>query len=262
MRTISTLLCILLCAIFSNGVEAQSEIQRVRIDFENPEGFTRHLLLGFVADNSATDGFDYGYDALNPDDLPDDLNWIIEEDRYVIQGVGAFSTDKYYPLGMFLSNSGDISISLANLENFEETVNVYLYDLQLDTYTLLNQENYTNNLAAETYLDRFFLTFSVSVGAIISNSVLSTSENKISDVNVWHSNLNNELYIKGIPTKANSISIAVHSIDGKQIIEEKISNGTNENEIKLNTAGLSRGIYIIKIDSASFSHTSKVCIVN
>ena len=31
-------------------------MQRVRIDFESPNGYVRPLLLGFTTDNAATDG--------------------------------------------------------------------------------------------------------------------------------------------------------------------------------------------------------------
>ncbi len=143
----------------SSLAENSSSIQRVRIDFTMPNGFVRHLLLGFTPDNTATDGVDYGYDGLNPDDFPDDLNWIIEDERYVIQGVGAFENTKIYPLGLFLSNSGDIEIKLTGLENFTEDINVFVFDAKLNTYTQLNDANYSGYSDSGDYTDRYFITF-------------------------------------------------------------------------------------------------------
>lgn len=251
---------LILSIISINLSIAQVESQNIRVDFQNPEGFTRHLLLGFVPDNSATDGLDYGYDALNINDLEDDLNWIIEDDRYVIQGVGAFDIEKYYPLGMFLENDGDIEISLNNLENFEEQIDVYLYDLELDTFTLLNEADYVNNLSADTYLNRFYLTFSTSVADAINEQVLSLSENEISAIKVWQSNVDRKIYIKNIPEQINEAVITLYSIDGKKVKEilEPSTNYNNSTEIE--TTNLSQGVYLLQIKSSSYNYSTKVCI--
>ena len=258
MRTILFSLILLIASV--NIIEAQDEIQLVRVNFQNPEGYTRQLLLGFVPDNSATDGTDYGYDALNIDDLPNDLNWIIEEQRYIIQGVGEFNTNKYYPLGMFLADSGDVHISLDSLENFDQTIEVYLYDVTLDTYTLLNDVDYSSNLTADIYLNRFYITFSNSVGAAINEDLLSVAETKVEDLKIWHSSLQNELNIKGVSDSNHSLSIVLYSLDGKQIMREKIFNPSLTDLIKLQTSNISAGVYILKIESDVFAHTSKVCL--
>lgn len=260
MRTI--LLSFMLIMFSINFSVAQDEVQRVRLDFQNSEGYTRQLLLGFTPDDAATDGTDYGYDALNPDNLPDDLNWIIEDQRYIIQGVGAFSEDKYYPLGMFLTNSGDVSISLNGLENFEEDIDVYIYDLELDIYTLLNDVNYISNLSAETYLNRFYITFSDVIGDTISNEVLAVFQTEFEDLKIWHSTLQNELNINGLSKFNGSITIMLYSIDGKRIIDKKVSENNNSYTIKLPTIGISAGVYILIIESDVYSYTTKVYIDN
>ncbi|MBT8273451.1 MAG: T9SS type A sorting domain-containing protein [Bacteroidia bacterium] len=136
-----------------------NEIQRVRVDFETPMGFVRHLLLGFTPDNSATDGFDYGYDAANIEDLPDDLNWMIENERYVIQGVGAFDDTKMYPFGLFLENSGTVKFSLLALENFAQPIEVYIYDMTTDSYHNINGAKYIVELDPAEYINRYYIAF-------------------------------------------------------------------------------------------------------
>ncbi|WP_299101038.1 T9SS type A sorting domain-containing protein [uncultured Winogradskyella sp.] len=256
MRTIVLGLMLMMSITFSF---AQNEIQRVRVNFENPEGFSRQLLLGFVPDNSATDGLDYGYDAINIDDLSNDLNWIIEDERYVIQGVGAFNENKYYPLGLFLSNSGDVKISLHELENFDEVIDVYLYDLELDEYTLLNDVDYLNSLAAETYLDRFFITFSNSVGDTISEEVLSVTQNNFEELKIWHSSFQNELHIDGISNDNNTLKISLYTVNGKQIWLDNVDH-TTSNSIIVPTSNISTGIYIVSLETEISSYSSKVYI--
>ena len=247
-----------LCAtVNENSSETNTQIQRVRIDVTTSTGYTRHLLLGFTPNNAASDGVDYGYDALNPDSFANDCNWMIGDDGYVIQGVGEFNTSKYYPLGMLLTNTGDISISLDKLENFENEIEVYLYDSLLDSYTRLNEANYDQNLSADTYLDRFYITFSTTAHIEINNSPLSISDDDLSNLKIWHSNSRSLLHINGI-TNSSDATFRLYNMEGKKVTEEKITNQS----YAVNTSGISSGIYIVKIDSDTFSHSVKVCLTN
>ncbi len=88
------------------SLPADAQIKRVRLNFHSPENLNRELLLGFTPNNEATDGFDYGYDGGVPDSWPSDLNWLIEENRFVIQGVGTYEETKTYPFWLGLTNVG------------------------------------------------------------------------------------------------------------------------------------------------------------
>lgn len=160
-----TCLCFLMCLCLSDIITggsalfASNDIQRVRVNFTTPTGYTRYLLLGFTPDNAATDAFDYGYDALCVENLPNDLNWRIGDKNYVIQGVGAFSTEKVYPFRMFLSNSGSVQITLNSLENFNNPVDVFIYDALLQTFAKINDTSFTADMLSGEYINRFFITF-------------------------------------------------------------------------------------------------------
>ncbi|MBT8267098.1 MAG: hypothetical protein KJO41_10110 [Bacteroidia bacterium] len=225
MKTTYKYFIILLVLVFSSpNLFAQNEIQRVRIDFETPIGFVRHLLLGFTPDNAASDGFDYGYDAPNIENHPDDMNWMIDGNRYVIQGVGAFDENKYYPLGMFLTNSGDIKISLFALENFIIPINVYVYDVVTDEYTHINSEDYTNTMSSGEYLDRFYLTF---MEGHMDPSVLSISENNFEDFQLKYTKESRRLTINS--QNLNSIDkIELFSVTGQQILEFQMERNSEE----------------------------------
>src|SRR5690606_34875159 len=139
--------------------EPEDLIQRVRLNFTTPEGAIRHLLLAFTPNNEATEGFDYGYDAKNSDDNPSDMSFIIENKKYVIQGVGEFNVDNMYPVTLDLGVSGNIQIELAELENFNEDIDVYVYDALLGTYSRINTVNYQIALDAGSHANRYFITF-------------------------------------------------------------------------------------------------------
>ncbi|MFC4721071.1 hypothetical protein ACFO5O_01965 [Geojedonia litorea] len=203
-----------------------SEIQRVRVDFVNPLGYTRHLLLAFTPDNAATDGVDYGYDALNIDTLPDDLNWMIEGGRYVIQGVGAFENTKYYPFGMFIANSGNIKISLTALENFNEPIDVFIYDSLFDTFTSLNDTDYTNMVTQGEYTDRFFITFSNNSGLIEAsapNTTLAIDDRPFEHTSFHYVNGTKELVIKTNSTTVLS-DVTIYNTLGQRLLNRSKIN--------------------------------------
>ena len=158
MKKITYLLVLAFMVLFSE-LSAQGEIQRVYLNFQAPE-FQREILLGFTPDNSATDGYDYGYDGGSYYNYPNDMGWMIEGERYVIQGVGAFDTTKTYPLGVFLSYESSISIKLQSTENFEEPIDVYIYDSENENYFLINDDPFELTLDDGEYEDRFYVAFS------------------------------------------------------------------------------------------------------
>lgn len=208
----------------SSKIISNSTIQKVRIDFTTPTGYVRHLLLGFTSDDAATDGFDYGYDALNPDNFPDDLNWMIDNQRYVTQGVGAFNETKSYPLGLFLTNSGNIKIELASLENFTESINVYVFDSLLNTYTLINNQDYTGFSESGEFTERYYLTFIENTNE--NFILLSTTETQIENVSINYNKAKNQLYIN--TNNANHLDkVELYDFIGKRIYNiENIHSST------------------------------------
>ncbi|SFO01488.1 hypothetical protein SAMN04487989_11018 [Bizionia echini] len=198
----------------SDTEASYNQPQLVRIDFTMPNGYVRHLLLGFTPDNVATDGVDFGYDALNLDNYPDDMSWIIDNQAYVIQGVGAFDETKQYPLGMFLSNSGNIEIALDQLENFDNPIDVYLYDAENNTHTLLNEFDFQKNISEGHYLDRFMITFNQDPISNPNEDLLSIQDQTKETTSITY--LRNT---KELRCKSNQIvnQVEIYNILGKRI---------------------------------------------
>lgn len=159
MNKVSLIAITILLAFTGISTSYSQDIQRVRLDFEASTSFIRHLLLGFTPDNAANDGYNYGYDTLAVTDNPDDLNWIIDGLRCVGQGVGAFSIDKTYPFGMFIENPGVVSISLAELENFDQEIDVFIYDAETNEFSPINDVEFNVDMESGEYLNRFHITF-------------------------------------------------------------------------------------------------------
>ncbi len=200
-----------------------SNFQRVRIAFKAPEGYKRHLLLGFTKDNSATDGLDNGYDGLNNESLPDDLNWMISNQRFIIQGVGAFHVSKRYPLGLFMSNSGPIEIMLTDLENFEKPINVFIYDAWENKYHLINDESYKITMALGVYKNRFFMTFSNETQRALSDKDIAMN-------NVTIKYIKNSKSLK-INTKGLPLDLQLYDLQGRLIGKHHLDGKNNVHDI-------------------------------
>ena len=230
-------------------------LKRIRIDFTSPQGDVRHLLLGFVP-NVATDGFDYGYDAKNNETLPDDLSWIIEDDKYVIQGVDDFDESKQYPLGIFLSNTGNIEIELTALENMSPNTKVYIYDALLGTYTKINNNNYEFTLDAGDYLNRFYVTFKKD-----KNSKDEEDEilDEVDYVIANYLNDTQEIYIK-TPIDINVNQVYLINILGQSVRSWNITNTPMSHEFRIPVKNISDGNYILKVETSASSINKKVLI--
>ena len=259
-----TFLWIVLFFSIHNICEAQ--IQRVRIDFVSPDKYTRHLLLAFTPDNAASDGFDYGYDAANPDWFLNDLNWLIDEKRYVIQGVGAFDEIKQYPFGLFLADSGEIEIALTALENFESEIDVFIYDSQLDIYTRINEDNFKMNIDADNYLNRFFIAFKRIDVIYPTEDEIETppideeqATVEIINTSIKYLNKTNEIFIY-TPNPANIKHVHIINILGQIENSWHSFNTISTNEIKIPVKNISNGVYIIKVETNTSTINKKILV--
>ena len=239
------LLAIILSFSFNLAYAENNSIQRVRISFTSPDNANRQLLIGFTPNNAATDGLDWGYDAQNPGNFPNDLNWIIEEGRYVIQGVGEFNNSKFYEMGMFLSDAGDIAINLVSLENFNEPINVYIYDALLNTYTSINDAAYINYMDAGTYLKRFYLTFNNVFPANLQQSPLSSEEFSFEKIDIRYLKYTDMLQISN-PSVVEIDKIDLYSALGQHLFSKLYAN---ENNIQISLNGIKTDVIFIKVTS-------------
>ncbi|MFC4723577.1 immunoglobulin-like domain-containing protein [Geojedonia litorea] len=228
-------------------------IKRVRIQFKSPEGALRHLLLGFVPHNKATDGFDYGYDALNTEDLPNDMSWIIEGEKYVIQGVGDFDNSKQYPLGVFLKNSGTIEIALTGLENFDTIIDVYIFDALLNqTFKIDGVANFAATLNPGDHLDRFYVAFKPM-------NTLSLEDALHDNIVLKYLNTSQELYIY-LPLSVEARQISMFNLAGQKIKSWALSKMQQSTEIRIPVSAISDGVYILKLETTSGSISKKVVV--
>ncbi|MEZ4780162.1 MAG: HYR domain-containing protein [Flavobacteriaceae bacterium] len=230
------------------------EIKRIRLSFKSPEGAERQLLLAFTPNNEADDSYNYGYDAPNYDDFPSDLSWSINNERYVIQGVGQYDDTKKYPFILEIGNSGEIEISLDELENFDTAIDVYIYDALLETYTKFNNSPFVTTMAVADYTDRFYLAFSNQ------ESLNTNDDNEIDSIRVYYLNDTKEIYINWV-NSYDIKEVQLINILGQTVKTYIDLEPINSHEIRIPVKNISEGNYVLKVKNSHGMVTNKKVII-
>nr|WP_321234059.1 T9SS type A sorting domain-containing protein [uncultured Psychroserpens sp.] len=269
MKSLTYLCFAILFCVSTNGVSASfnnnssttsTQVQRVRIDITTSMGYTRHLLLGFTPDNAASDGFDYGYDALNADSYDNDSSWMIGNERYVIQGVGAFHESKTYPLGLFLSDAGNVEFSLQALEFFEQEIDVYIYDSDNDTVTSISDSNLVEYMSEGNYTNRFYIAFTSDINAMVfANSQLSVSDATKTTPEINYINSSKELQIKSLQT-LDIEEIRLYSILGQNLKQWSNVKPNLSGNYKLSLSNVSKGTYLVSVKTKQGKFNKRLII--
>lgn len=147
--------------------------QKFRIGFDAPQIDHRQLLL--TIDENTTDGFDWGYDAEIYEIFNDDMYWVIDQKKYVIQATNTISIGKEIPLGIRTVEGGTVSIGIDTIENPIDGLKVCLKDKELNIIYDIQELNYQITLPAGVYNDRYAITF-LSSAVDTSTSDTTTTE--------------------------------------------------------------------------------------
>ncbi|HCY81854.1 MAG TPA: ABC transporter permease, partial [Xanthomarina gelatinilytica] len=220
----------------------------LRIGYEDPEGFHRQLLLGFMPNSSADLSYNPGYDAIQLMTREDDVFFIIDNNpnkQYAIQGVNGFSEFMEFPIGLVISEAGTHQLMLDAVENFTETV--YLKDNLMNTTHDLTASNFEINLPAGDYLDRFSIVFQPA-------ETLTTSNPELEQTLVYYNGENHIVVSK--PSSLEVDSIDVYNMLGQHILSVS-ENLKNQNKILIPFTN-SQGVYLVVINSKSSKKSTKI----
>ena len=237
----------------NNDTNASDTRMKFRIGFDAGYNMKLHRQLLLTIDNSTTYDADWAYDAKLNDDQTDDMFWMINEDKYIIQACNDNSTSAVYPLGLKVHEDGLNSITIDALENVPNDINIYVHDKELGLYHNLRASDYELFLNAGEYLDRFEITFGTNGDA------LSTDDETINGLDILYSNDIEKIVLIN-PNQIEVKSIEMFNILGQSVhtIENISDSGYSEYDVK----NLSTGTYIIKLITVSGSVSTKKVLVN
>lgn len=229
--------------------ESADTRMKIRIGFNSVNTIHRQLLL--TEDTRASLGFDWGFDGLLYQNQIDDMYWLLNSEKYTIQGIDNVSESTVLPIGVHTSDPGLNNIVIDILENVPDNLNIYVHDKELNFYHDLRDTKYEIYLEAGTYLDRFEITFTSQTlgveGTEMSNSI-----------SVSYINTNESISIQN-PTLMKIKSIEMFNVIGQSIFTMDEVKTETQTEIKTNK--LSAGTYIIKLKT-EFGLVNKKVLVN
>ncbi len=137
---------------------------RLWLNLKTDQGGFNQLLIGFM--EKATSKVDKGYDALKfKSSNVISFYSIIENEKFAIQGLEPFSTDKTVALGIDTKVAPrNFSISIFKKEGILKEIDIYLVDNLLNTTHNLSHSDYQFYQIEEgEFIDRFVLQFDNSV---------------------------------------------------------------------------------------------------
>ena len=209
----------------------------------------RQLLL--TIDPNTTKGYDWGYDAPFNDNQKDDMYWLIDNDKYVIQGIDIIDTQTIIPLGVKTKNSGLNSITIDKIENAPSNLIVYLHDKELGMYHNLSKNNYDVYLLPDEYLNRFEIVFNDE------SKALSTTDFEDNLLNIYYSNEKTSIILMNSNLREID-SAELFNILGQSVLKFNDIETKTYQELKTNQ--LNAGTYILKLVSPEGIISKKVLI--
>ena len=223
---------------------------KIRLQFTSVGIINRQILL--TVDDNCTEGYDWGYDGYLNDVQVDDMSWLIEDQLFVIQGIGEIDTEETtLPLNIQKSDVGDVVISIQSLENIPDDLNIVLHDTELNTHYDLRSTNYEATLQPGNYEDRFVIGFQTP-------SVLSIDENKEEQLDFYYE-INNKKLVVTNPTNLDVSHIEVYNTSGQSVYN--IADILNTSRSEYSIENLTSGIYIIRLNTDDgFVVTKKVTV--
>jgi hypothetical protein len=211
---------------------------------------------------NATTGFDNGLDGRTYHGVPNALDiythLLTDSDfsgfnsagmKFQVQSLpNTNHKDMVVPLGITAESGKKITIN-TEINNLPEGIKVFLEDRENNTFTDLGLEDFSvTPSSALNGIGRFYIHTKTS-------SVLNIDDVEIySDFITLYNTSDNILKIEGLNDSAN---LTLYSIQGKEILNTKI-NSTGLSSIEL--PKLSKGIYIVSLDSKTIQLSKKIII--
>jgi hypothetical protein len=202
--------------------------------------YTSEALIMF--DYEATNYFDSKFDAyklLSTNDTIADIYTLLSDNTYLainalnVELLNNLSAEGLLvPIGLTKGVSGAVNISASVIENIPDNINVYLYDLNLDKYVNLREDNY------DLYIDA---SIDDRLQLIITTKVLSIDENNdFTDMLIYVND--NCAFVKSHIFESEVGVIQVYDISGKLMLTK-----TTDKSVVQKFDIYKQGIYIIRV---------------
>ncbi|NNL82758.1 MAG: T9SS type A sorting domain-containing protein [Winogradskyella sp.] len=238
---------------FIVGRAALANLGNLKLKIQNN---TNNFVTDFYFNTNGSLGLDPGYDAaMFGGSAPAFALYshLVEGNSGIpmaIQTLGQSDmTNVTVPLGLHADDGMNITLSIDEI-NMPSTINVYLEDVETNTYTLLNNGNY-NFSTSSTLNDvgRFFLRF--------SDNQLSTNDTSLDVIEIFADQSNRSIIINGQLNVKTELKL--YDLQGKIIKSTILDPFVNRQSVDVSE--FAQGIYLVEIVSNNNTKRIKKLII-
>jgi len=238
----------------TNAVDRSSyqttNLPLLRLELIADNGGDREIVIGFS--NQFVDAFDKGWDSKNTSVLNEtDLYVAHQSDRYIIAAMDEITDQKVIPLGAKGVTSAIYKFKVKEFSNFPATRDIWLHDTEMNVYHDLKSGDYVFNFSQDGLdVNRFEIVFELP-------TILSISEEELSEATVYIDNDSELLFINGVIAPLQQV--ALYDISGKLISRFRESEIINSNN-GIKTPQLATGIYLVQIQTETATKAIKLVV--
>nr|WP_321233009.1 GEVED domain-containing protein [uncultured Psychroserpens sp.] len=234
--------------------DGSSSIVHLQLELSNAtEGIYN---TDFYFTNNASNGMDFNYDSsVFGDQAASDFalySHLLEENQDIDMAIQSLGLDALsnavIPLGVHIEQGQQITISIS-ASTLPENVEVYLEDTVNNTFTLLNDSDYTITPTDDiTSIGRYFLRF--------NEETLNTNSNDINRLEIYTTTDPKLLYVKG--QLLEDTELTIYDIQGRII--KTMTLNINQTTHRIDVSSMTTGAYIATLKNDTQKKTQKVVI--
>ncbi|MEC4005462.1 LamG-like jellyroll fold domain-containing protein [Flavobacterium sp. SUN052] len=225
--------------------------KRVRLGLTSKDNYHRQILLGFMEQN-ATSAIDFGYDAPNFDNQPNDMYFMNSGAKLNIQGEGFFNPNNVYPIGIKTNVTGEVKIMVDTTENLDANQKLFILDNTDGVYHEITNQPWIVELPIGLTDNRFSLTFKDN-HSLLANDAFNLNNGII----IAYANGTNTLGIKNNVVDTTVEKVSLFNMLGQLVSTFDVKNQSQDN-IQLPIKNLSSGTYIVKVKTDKGETTRKI----
>lgn len=223
------------------------ERPKIWFSFTDPNQYTKTIGLGW--DSNASYNYDKGYDSKSNENFKNDVYWLLNDEKLVIQALPQIHIEDILPLGIKITDAGLYKFSISNMENIPDYLNIYLVDNIQNTYYNLRTTEARVFLNSNTKSNQFSIVFKES------NLLGTTPFDSKNIVSTYNSNTKTlELY-------AEDLLNSVESFNLYNIVGQEVLSITSPTSTKINLSLLTDGVYILKVNTKTNNNLESIKFV-
>jgi hypothetical protein len=179
----------------------------------------------------------------------DDMYWEFSANKFVIQALPDFNSDRVIPLSVKITSPGVITIRIDTLENIPSTTEIYIFDSVTGIYHDIKNGNFVITLPVGVYENRFSMRFAMGS--------LGTDEYTVNPLVVTFTNSNNSLNIRNNDTETIVEKVYLFNLLGQMIANWDVENKIN---IQIPLQNVSQGTYMVNVKTSNREVSTKIII--